>query len=171
MPPTSYLSLPLELRQKILSEALEDATHQDIAFNVNIRLFEVVVWSRWPGKAFRPASAPHLHACAKVLAVSHPVIVEDLPFVLEQQLKVFECDREQSIHQETPPKSMYMWWRGRILCRYEASLAWLKTESGEKLKRWAPLMCSPDAERNKDHADEMWRMMRSVLDIYYTDHL
>lgn len=86
---TGYLSLPLELRQKILHDALEDATDQDIALNVNIRLLKALVdpvlYFGDPEYAYPPyqPTASHLYAVASNLIHVHPTIKTDLPFVLE----------------------------------------------------------------------------------------
>lgn len=96
MTPIGYFFLPLELRQKILHDALEDAVDQDMALNVNFRLLEDVVENRYNKKKLGHPSIPHLHACAMTLIHTHPTIINDIPFVLEQHLKVLEEDWARS---------------------------------------------------------------------------
>ncbi|KAE9975201.1 hypothetical protein EG328_003425 [Venturia inaequalis] len=139
MAPTGYLSLPLELRQKILNDALADAADQDFALNINVRLFKMAMmatlYSTQDATPSRP-SAPHLHDCASTIISVHPTIIDDVSFVLEQHLKTLERDWAQ-------PSG----W-GLKLPKYASNsnltgdyfVTWVSAEYRDKLHRWNALL-------------------------------
>lgn len=88
---TTFLSLPLEIRQKILTEVLTDALAEDFA------LMDILTYFKYAlqySRHFRPTRShvkvPNLGDAASTLAEVHPIIKEDLPYVVNKQLAQIE---------------------------------------------------------------------------------
>lgn len=75
--PTSFLSLPRELRQQIMALAFEDASNQDVHFNATVALLELdyIISNRGP------YAAPHIFNLTAAFTSLHPIIKEDVPYV------------------------------------------------------------------------------------------
>lgn len=83
------LLLPRELRQMILQHLFNgEILRKDGHFVLGLICLDYVLNS--PG----PMAAPYAHAVATIMKAVHPVIGEDLKFVLERYLRAFEdrCD-------------------------------------------------------------------------------
>lgn len=92
-----FLSLPRELRQKILNHTFDDPTEQDIGLCSNLKLLATIGGNDEGteyvrNKSHKHVSAPHLHAWASTLALVHEIVGEDLPFVLNRHLMILEID-------------------------------------------------------------------------------
>lgn len=134
---TGYLSLPLELRQKILHHALEDATDQDRALNTNIKLLEIVVYPWCYTRGTNCPSAPHLYRISSNITRVHPTIADDIQFVLEQNLKVLEEERARYFEWSYAAHMIVL--NGQITEFYEPASAWLTIDHRKKLRRWLRL--------------------------------
>ncbi|KAE9963660.1 hypothetical protein EG328_007801 [Venturia inaequalis] len=87
----TFLSLPREIRQKILTKVLADALVEDFA------LMDILTFFRFElqhPSQFHPTrnhvKVPHLSDAASTLSEVHPTIKEDIPYVLEKQLARIE---------------------------------------------------------------------------------
>jgi len=75
--PTTFLTLPRELRQKILFDTFHGAHGLDLLFNFRHYCF----LTRAMKEEFK---TPNIERKARELALVHPTIAEDIGFVLEQ---------------------------------------------------------------------------------------
>lgn len=87
----TFLSLPREIRQKILTKVLADALAEDFA------LMDILTYFRFElqhPSHFHPTrnhvKIPHLSDAASTLAKVHSTIATDLPYVLDKQLAQIE---------------------------------------------------------------------------------
>ncbi|TLD30292.1 hypothetical protein E2P81_ATG06945 [Venturia nashicola] len=161
MAPTGYLSLPLELRQKIVNDALEDAAEQDFALNTNVRLIENAVigytslCSTKDANSSRP-SAPHLQDGATILISVHHTIIDNIAFVLEQHLKTLEEDWARPSGWSLSKSRVYNF-KSNIVQQH--FVIWM---SVNKLHHWSTLLKSnifgPSHEKLK-----RWRAMRRAV--------
>lgn len=83
--PANFLTLPCELRQKILHESFNEACEQDIRFSTNANLLDYILDIRRPIVHF----LPHVHQHACNLASTHSTIGYDMDFVLKRVLADF----------------------------------------------------------------------------------
>lgn len=92
VPPASFLTLPRELRQKILLLSLEEASKDDIKFNILLRRLSDIMPNFYctSPRPRSPISAPHIMKWASVLHSVDSLVCEDLPLVIEQCLCRFE---------------------------------------------------------------------------------
>ncbi|KAE9969862.1 hypothetical protein BLS_003265 [Venturia inaequalis] len=102
-PPLTFLSLPREIRQKILidSELFEDAYDQDMKFMNNFSIFRSITL----GKYDLPCriKAPNLESVASILAAVHPTIKEDMTYLLRKHLeKIEQYDDAQVLEDQVP---------------------------------------------------------------------
>lgn len=89
--PKSFLSLPRELRQEILALAFEDAYKQDLKFNANLIFLDIIMSTRGP------YAAPHVFKIAAGFNSVHPLIEEDVQYVLDPYL-----DKMENIFKDSP---------------------------------------------------------------------
>lgn len=94
--PANFLTLPRELRQKILYESFDDACEQDIHFSTNVNLLDHILDVRRPIVYF----LPHVHKHTSNLASIHRTISDDLNFVMKQVLAAFKSGFNE------------VWWAG-----------------------------------------------------------
>ncbi|TLD30218.1 hypothetical protein E2P81_ATG06871 [Venturia nashicola] len=94
--PANFLTLPLELRQKILHESFNEACEQDIRFSDNVNLLDQILDIRRPVVHL----LPYIHRHASNLASVHRTIGYDMGFVLKQVLAAFESGFNEA------------WWAG-----------------------------------------------------------
>lgn len=85
--PPFLLQLPRELRQNILKYAFADALSSDVETNILLATLRILMINL---DAEGPLVAPQISSCATTLGGIHPVISEDLSFVLDHQLKLLE---------------------------------------------------------------------------------
>lgn len=84
---TSILTLPRELRQKILERSFDKPIDRDIRF----RLCQGTLMLAACGPMEHlPLSAPHVSAWATTLNSMHRIISDDPPFMLSKRLKFLE---------------------------------------------------------------------------------
>ncbi|RDI86559.1 hypothetical protein Vi05172_g3358 [Venturia inaequalis] len=90
--PAGFLTLPRELRQKILLLSLDEASKDDVMFNMLLRRLSDIIpnLSSTPRRPRPPISAPHIMTWASALHSVDPSVCEDLPFVIEKCLSRFE---------------------------------------------------------------------------------
>lgn len=100
--PIDFYSLSLELRQKILIDSFEEPLANDIAFNLNLtRLYQVILFDR-DARSFY--FAPHISAWANTLKSTHPMMSQDLGFVIQTMLRAVEV-KPLSILSELIPRT------------------------------------------------------------------
>lgn len=85
----NFLTLPRELRQKILFESFEHALEQDVGFNTNHAILHYLL-SDHRNTCDRPVSAHHIGSWASTLAATHEIVSIDLGYVLEKRLEQLE---------------------------------------------------------------------------------
>lgn len=85
---TNFLTLPRELRQKILHLSFEQATAKDYEFNGYSNALRMAVHGPYVKDEVHPL--PHTAAWAHGLVSVHSVIEEDLGYVLEQVVRDVE---------------------------------------------------------------------------------
>lgn len=94
--PPNLLTIPREIRQKILYYTLFTSLAEDISLARNIMLLNQVSISNHTLQSFarqimsRIISAPHISNTAHVLNRIHPTICSELPFVVHQRLDEFD---------------------------------------------------------------------------------
>ncbi|TID19782.1 hypothetical protein E2P81_ATG06950 [Venturia nashicola] len=88
--PTTYASLSLELRQKILLYSVEESIALDIAFSHNMNLMQQGF------RCFnRPITfLPNTHAWASSLKSTHKLVAADMAYVLKSKLDELEGNIE-----------------------------------------------------------------------------
>lgn len=84
-PSTKLLSPPRELRQKTLVESFSDSVANDLDFNRRYRIISTTLLP--PGRLhlcydYNSITAPNIAALAPALVPAHPVLVEDIVYVL-----------------------------------------------------------------------------------------
>ncbi|QDS70114.1 hypothetical protein FKW77_005280 [Venturia effusa] len=87
--PTSFTSLPLELRQKILLLSFDEPYDQDWAFSLNYISLRCCLVAR-STKDYQ-VKVPFIHDWACVLKITHPDIEADLIWVLNKVLDTIEA--------------------------------------------------------------------------------
>jgi hypothetical protein len=110
---SSILDLPRELRQQILACAFENAIEKDINFNMYLRFYTLPGYimpatpnwfeklllrdqgestDDWDDVDLNELNvfAPNIHKTASALSNIHPLVTDDLPFVLKQCLNTFQ---------------------------------------------------------------------------------
>ncbi|QDS67554.1 hypothetical protein FKW77_003071 [Venturia effusa] len=96
---TTFLSLPREIRQKILTIVFEDALIEDLAFMDNLAyLYNTLNRRFYPTRSH--VKVPHLGKAASTLSKVHPTVKDDIPYVLNKRLAQIETyydDRERSV--------------------------------------------------------------------------
>lgn len=125
-----FLSLPLELRQKILNYSFSDAFLDDIKFNCNIDVIQHLAQSpKFYMKEHRPAALPHVAAHIATLLAIHPTIRNDLVFVIRQRLDIFDTIYKQYEDPEEPT-------REKRLARQQKCKAWASMLFHRPYKLW-----------------------------------
>lgn len=113
-PPTAtFLSLPREIRQKILFEVFDGACDQDVAFMINLNMLAVVFTNSGPVQPPR-VRAPHISDLASTLSLVHPTIHEDTGYVLEKQLAKMENFDDLWEFDESHKQKLRRWLRLRF---------------------------------------------------------
>jgi hypothetical protein len=110
--PTTFASLPLEMRQKILLYSFREPYAQDRAFNINLSLLYATYHNGYPYYR-NPIQAPYTYAWACLLKRTHPLIENDLGFVLKKALDEFGATMVSEIEMECEQKwdKHIRWWR------------------------------------------------------------
>ncbi|QDS70113.1 hypothetical protein FKW77_005274 [Venturia effusa] len=92
--PISYASLPLELRQKILHYTFYEPYVQDVAFNIKMNQLNFACNRTAAGEVYTgiilPQYAPNTAAWASTLAITHPLVENDVHFVLRKALAALD---------------------------------------------------------------------------------
>lgn len=108
--PLTIFSFPREIRQKILtdSELFENAYKQDVALMNNLTILRHFTQGRYgiPSRI----KAPHLASVASTLAAVHPIIREDMSYLLRLQLERIEEHDEgdaDRLHDASSPPELY----------------------------------------------------------------
>lgn len=89
--PVSFLTLPREIRQKILHDSFEPALQQDIGFNTNHAILHYLL-SKQRNTCPRPVSAHNIASWASTLSATHKIINTDLTHVLKSRLADLEVN-------------------------------------------------------------------------------
>lgn len=83
---TTFLTLPREIRQQILSDAFEEARRQDWALMINLTTITKICTRQ----VTATITAPHIAALAARLRLVHRTVGVDMGFVLEMSLQRME---------------------------------------------------------------------------------
>lgn len=146
MSPTSFLSLPREIRQMILQKSIKNAIDKDIALNINFTMLGFVLYTVSKRKLNRGKeiiSTPHIHAWATTLNSTDPTISDDLLFVLDRCLRMFKEDFEG---------------RWKLLCSEN------EEEFVERSYRWEDLMAHSFASSDSSKGSR-YEMEATLLDL------
>lgn len=106
--PTTFLTFPRELRQKIMadSELFEDAYEKDIALMNNMTPLKTAMAGKGQQNRINRIGAPHLASVASVLAAVHPLIGADMTYLLEPQLaKMEHYDQKEMFTSKIPSRT------------------------------------------------------------------
>lgn len=103
--PANFLTLPREIRQKVLYELFNDVCEQDAHFTNNVLLLEQALGIRSP----KGQLLPHTHDHASTLYSIHQTVSEDVRFVANQVLASFGDARRQVMSAEDLVKKRYIW--------------------------------------------------------------
>lgn len=120
--PTTYASLPLELRQHILHYSFYETLAQDLGFNVNLAILHKAYS---PDKLDpirltkhrQPIQAPYTHAWACTLQATHPIVENDMSFVLEKALQRIEARFKPIVNKRLRKKfndKKYRLWASKV---------------------------------------------------------
>lgn len=93
---TNFLTLPRELRQKILNLSFDDTTAKDIEFNVYLCALREAVETRISIDCTQTESLPHTSQWAHTLVSIHPTVTEDLGYVLRNVIRDLEQQTSRS---------------------------------------------------------------------------
>ncbi|TLD30298.1 hypothetical protein E2P81_ATG06951 [Venturia nashicola] len=104
----NFLTLPREVRQKIIHESFEYALEQDIGFNTNHAILHYLLSSH-RNTCDRPVSAHSIGSWASTLAATHEIVSIDLGYVLEKRLKELEIRALESGAKPELPQGLHKW--------------------------------------------------------------
>lgn len=142
---TPFLSLPREVRQKILTKVLADAVVEDFT------LMDILTYFRFELQQpthFHPTrnhvKVPHLSEAASTLSEVRPIIKEDLPFVLNEQLMKIEGYYDN-------------WNASGSVWEYKENSDWKA-----RAEQWMPLMYSYLETDIKRLSRRLYRILRSI---------
>lgn len=105
MAPPSLITIPRELRQRILAYAFDDMMEEDLKFNSDVRYISGMLYMEEGSKYLTAATkhfvieseksfAVHTNNLASSLATALPDIVDDVMYVLDKTLADFEEENE-----------------------------------------------------------------------------
>ena len=103
--PANFLTLPREIRQKILYEPFDDACEHDSRFSINVNLPDCHLGR----KVSVPHFLPQIHDHMSTLYSIHRTINEDMEFVVKQVLASFQGVYNQVVAKEEYVQKFGRW--------------------------------------------------------------
>lgn len=160
----NFLTLPRELRQKILYESFEDALEQDVGFNTNHAILHYLL-STYRETCDRPVSAHNIGSWASTLAATNDIMSIDLGYVMKKRLEELEAryaTKQEEEDYDCPFRNMTQDTAPRP--KAEGLHDWKVVSSLENFRRWtrARILYGP-WDRSMDRS--MARSMANALSV------